>query len=117
MKSVPPRKRGKSKIKTVGEIVVLYLKEPREKMWGILLETSSSGVWFRGLELNAFEDFARQEAGGKEPLVAPNTLFFPYLRVEKIIIDENIGRFPSFKKKFEEISGLNAIERLLENEL
>lgn len=117
MKSFPPKKRGRPKIKTVGEIVVLYLKEPREKMWGVLLETSSSGVWFRGLELNAFEDFARQEAGKREPLVGPNTLFFPYLRVEKIIIDENIGKFPSFKQKFEEISGLKAIERLLENEL
>ncbi|MCX7830378.1 MAG: hypothetical protein N2445_04900, partial [Acidobacteria bacterium] len=57
---------SKSKIKTVGEVVVLYLKEPREKMWGILLEIGSSGVWFRGLELNAFEDFASQEAGSRE---------------------------------------------------
>ncbi len=110
-------RRIKRKIKTVGEIVVLYLKEPREKMWGILLETSISGIWFRGIELNAFEDFARQEANLKEFQVAPSTIFFPYLRVEKIILDESLGVFPSFKKKFEEIVGKNAIERLLENDL
>jgi hypothetical protein len=107
----------KTKIKTVGEIAVIYLKEPREKMWGVLLEVSSSGVWFRGLELSAFEDFARQEASKSDSLVVPNTLFFPYLRVEKIIIDENIGKFPSFKNKFKEITGIDALERLLKNEL
>ncbi len=107
----------KRHIKTVGEIVVLYLKEPREKMWGILLETSTSGVWFRGIELNAFEDFARQETTKKESFVGPSTIFFPYLRVEKIILDENMGMFPSLKKKFEEIAGIKAKERLLEDEL
>lgn len=109
---VPCRKK-----KTVGEIVVLYLKEPREKMWGILLETSTSGIWFRGLELNSFEDFARQEAHNGERFVGPSTIFFPYLRVEKIILDESLGVFPSLKKKFEEIAGKNAIERLLADEL
>ena len=107
----------KTKIKTVGEVVVLYLKEPREKMWGVLLVTSSSGIWFRGLELNAFEDFARQEGKSFEGMVGPSTMFFPYLRVEKIILDESMGIYPSFKKKFKDITGCEAIESLLKNEL
>ena len=98
----------------VGEIVVLYLKEPREKLWGVLLETSSSGVWFRGLELNAFEDFARQSAKGDECRVSPGTLFVPYLRVEKIILDESCGALPSFSARFERIAGVRAKKKLLE---
>lgn len=104
---------SKGKVKVLGEVVVIYLKEPREKMWGVLLETNTSGVWFRGLELNAFEDFARQEAAKAEPLVGPNTMFFPYLRVEKIILDESMGSLPSLSKKFEEISKMDAKKRLL----
>lgn len=101
------------KTRTTKEVVVIYLKEPREKLWGILLETSSSGVWLRGLELNAFEDFAHQEASGKERMVGPNTIFFPYLRVEKIIVDETMGSVPSLSMKFEEITKKRAKERLL----
>ena len=91
-----------------GKIVVLYLKEPREKLWGILLETGIAGVWFRGLELNSFEDYAHQEAGGKEPLVQPNTLFVPYLRVEKIVEDEDSGSLPSLSTRFRQVTGLKA---------
>lgn len=99
--------------KTVGEVVVLYLKEPREKMWGVLLETATSGIWFRGLELNAFDDFARQELKKEDALVGPNTLFIPYLRVEKIVVDEDMGSLPSLKRKFEEITKIDAKKRLL----
>jgi hypothetical protein len=97
----------------LGKNVVLYLKEPREKLWGVLLETETAGVWFRGLELNAFEDYVHQEALGKEPLVAPNTLFVPYLRVEKIVVDEDSGSLPSLSTRFEKVTGVKAGAHLL----
>lgn len=93
-------------------MVILYLKEPREKLWGALLETEYSGVWFRGLGLNAFEDYAHQEARKKDPQVAPNTLFVPYLRVEKIVLDEDAGSLLSLSARFEQITGVKAFRHV-----
>jgi len=101
----------------VGRTVVLYLKEPREKLWGVLLETAVPGVWFRGLELNAFEDYARQEAKKKEALVKPDTMFVPYLRVEKIVADDESAGAPSFSSRFRQITGRKASQHLMKEEL
>jgi hypothetical protein len=116
--SIMMNKRGEkapksSKAAAIGKMVVLYLKEPREKLWGILLETETAGVWFRGLELNSFEDYAHQEASAKGPLVAPNTLFVPYLRVEKIVVDEDAGSLPSLSTRFLRVTGLKAATHIL----
>ena len=97
----------------VGKTVVLYLKEPREKLWGVLLETGIAGVWFRGLELNSFEDYAHQEAGKGEHFVTPNTLFVPYLRVEKIVADEDSANLPSLSSRFRQVTGKKAASHIV----
>ncbi len=43
-----------------GELVLVHLVAPREKFWGILQETSPSGVTVRGLGLDAFETWMRE---------------------------------------------------------
>ena len=100
----------------VGRTVVLYLKEPREKLWGVLLETAVPGVWFRGLELNSFEDYAHQEKKRKESLVVPDTIFVPYLRVEKIVADDESAGAPSLSARFKQITGKKPAAYLMKEE-
>ncbi len=39
--------------------ILLVLQSPREKCWGILDEITAAGVFLRGLDLNAFDDWIR----------------------------------------------------------
>ena len=41
-----------------GTAVVIVLHTPREKCWGVLDELNQAGVFLRGLDLNAFDDWA-----------------------------------------------------------
>ena len=40
-----------------GTPVLLVLHTPREKCWGVLDEITAAGVFLRGLDLNAFDDW------------------------------------------------------------
>ncbi len=85
--------------------IVLYLNEPREKRWGILLKMTPAGLWMRGIELDAFEDWAREIASGKEQALGLSTFFVPFLRVDKVVADEPCGAAPSFRRRLESITG------------
>ncbi len=88
-----------------GECVIMVLREPREKIWGILGEIDSAGVFVRGLDLNAFEDFIRAITN-HEPFYGLGENFFPMWRVERISRDENDGDIPSLHSQFEHRTGL-----------
>lgn len=88
-----------------GAWVVLYLHSPREKQFGCLLQMDGAGVWIRGIELGAFEDWAREVASGGVGHLGLSTLFVPYLRVEKVILDERTGPVPSMAERFQSIAG------------
>ena len=45
--------------------VVLVLHTPREKCWGILDEINPAGVFLRGLDLNAFDDWVSAVVHGR----------------------------------------------------
>ena len=45
-----------------GSSAVLYLNDPKEKIWGLVVSVSAAGVVIRGLRLDSFEDWMRQEA-------------------------------------------------------
>jgi hypothetical protein len=88
-----------------GSIVVLNLRSPVERLVGRLIEISPSGVSVRGLDLGAFEDWIHDVAGGDESGVRPSVMFFPMHRIEKVILDENVGGAPSLADTFLERTG------------
>jgi hypothetical protein len=87
-----------------GAAVIIVLHSPREKCWGILDEISAAGVFLRGLDLNAFDDFA-QAVAHDEPFIGLTDLFFPMWRVERLTRDEAAGEIPSLAEQFEKRTG------------
>ncbi len=108
-KAAPPRRKvpasRASSPPGEGSYVVAYLRDPREKVWGLLLRMETAGFWIRGIELNAFEDWAREVRGTASPSMGLSTTFLPFLRVEKIVADERTGSMPSLAERFEALAG------------
>jgi hypothetical protein len=94
-----------------GSAVVIVLHTPREKCWGVLDEISQAGVFLRGLDLNAFDDWLSAVIH-EEPFVGFGDLFFPMWRVERISRDEGSGGVPSLCEQVERRTG-HTIEELL----
>lgn len=84
--------------------VILVLHSPREKVWGVLEEITGAGVFVRGIDLNAFEDYigAIQR---EEDFIGVSDQFFPLWRVERIVRDETAGGVLSLSEQFEERTG------------
>ena len=97
-----------------GVAVVVVLHTPREKCWGVLDEINQAGVFLRGLDLNAFDDWLSAVAHG-EPFVGFGDLFFPMWRVERISRDEAAGGVPSLYEQVERRTG-HTIEELLRSD-
>jgi hypothetical protein len=87
-----------------GAGVILVLHSPREKCWGILDEINAAGVFLRGLDLNAFDDWMRAVLHG-EPFIGLSDLFFPMWRVERLSRDESAGGIVSLAEQFEQRTG------------
>jgi hypothetical protein len=87
-----------------GSPILLVLQSPREKCWGILDEITAAGVFLRGLDLNAFDDWIRAVVHN-EPFIGFGSLFFPMWRVEKITRDEPAGGIPSLCQQAEQRTG------------
>lgn len=84
--------------------VLIVLHSPREKCWGVLDEISQAGVFLRGLDLNAFDDWVSAVLH-EEPFVGFGDLFFPMWRVERISKDEAAGGIPSLGEQVERRTG------------
>jgi hypothetical protein len=87
-----------------GSAVIIVLHNPREKCWGVLDRISAAGVFLRGLDLNAFEDWV-QSVAHDEPFIGPTDLFFPLWRVERVALDEAAGGVPSLAEQFAQRTG------------
>ena len=81
-----------------GTVVLLTLREPREKFWGAVLEISPAGVAVSGMNLTAFDDFTSQLRDGES--VSPAVVFFPMHRVDRMELDQANGDIPSMRQKF-----------------
>ncbi len=92
-----------------GTPIVIVLQEPREKIWGVLREISSAGVFVRGLDINSFEDFV-QAAIHDTPFYGIGDHFFPMWRIEKVTKDEPDGDIPSLEQQFEQRTELRITE-------
>ena len=83
-----------------GSTVVVYLQGPKEKGWGVLVSLTPSGVVMRGIDLETFDDWMRQEARGEETLIGLITLFYPMHRVVRMERDETVGPLTSYADRF-----------------
>ena len=90
--------------------VVVFLRDPKEKVWGLLLSLDPGGVVVRGLDLQAFEDWLRQEAKGEDRLISPTTIFYPMHRVERLERDESIGPIVGCADRFVREVGRDILE-------
>lgn len=87
-----------------GAPIVLVLHSPREKCWGVLDEINAAGVFLRGIDLNAFEDWVRAIVSDDE-FLGPADIFFPMWRVERLTADEREGEIPSLAEQVEKRTG------------
>lgn len=78
---------------------ILYLKDPRERFWGLVHSLDEAGIVMQGVDLDSFDSWLRQIAEGSE---APNLsiVFFPLPRVEKVMVDVASGSIPSLHDHF-----------------
>lgn len=89
-----------------GTVVLVTLREPREKFWGAVLEITPAGVGVSGINLAAFDDFTSQLRDG-EP-ATPGVVFFPMHRVERVELDQSSGEIPSLRQRFQSKCGCPA---------
>ncbi len=94
-----------------GAVVLVSLREPREKYWGVLLEITSAGVALSGMDLNAFDDFTRLVRAGES--AQATLVFFPIHRVERVELDLPAGELPSLRQRFAKACGCSAESVLL----
>ena len=83
-----------------GTPVILYLQNPKEKVWGLLISLEAPGVEVRGLDLQAFDDWMRQEARQADRDLGPCTLFYPMHRIERVERDETVGPVLGYADRF-----------------
>jgi len=94
-----------------GTAILIVLHSPREKYWGILDEINSAGVFLRGLDLNAFDEWIRAVIH-KEAFIGLGSMFFPMWRVERVAKDESVGGVMSLCEQAEQRTGLSLDELL-----
>jgi hypothetical protein len=87
-----------------GSAVLIVLHSPREKCWGVLHEINAAGIFLRGLDLNAFDDWTSAVAHD-EPFIGLTDLFLPMWRVERLTRDESAYGVPSMAEQFEQRTG------------
>jgi hypothetical protein len=95
-----------------GQLVLVHLVGPREKFWGVLVDTSPSGVTVRGLGLDLFDAWMREVAKGRAESSHPATVFFPLHRVERIFADEAAGDVESYAERFIGVVGADVRDYL-----
>jgi hypothetical protein len=93
-------------------VVVVSLHTPKEKLWGELIDVSSSGVTVRAIDLGSFDDFIIQVLHPEGDRIGLPTLFFPMLRIERIALDEARGSVPSLAEVFERKVGRSLLDYL-----
>ena len=94
-----------------GAVVIAYLKDPRERFWGLVRRLDATGLVMEGIELGSFDDWVRQIAEGGAGL-SLSTVFYPLLRVEKLLLDAEDGAVPSMASQFEKRVGRSLSEAL-----
>lgn len=90
-----------------GDLVVVVLHSPRERLWGRLLGLEASGIALRGLDLTPWEEVLTLIRTGQGDQVALATRFLPMHRLEAFYLDEPSSGVPSLGQTFRERTGLD----------
>ncbi len=88
-----------------GETVLAYLRDPAEKLWGVLRRLDGSGLVIEGIDLSSFDDWTAQIQQDEESIVGPSVLFVPIGRVERLLLDRSSGKLPSLAERFRNLTG------------
>ena len=70
-------------------VIMVYLVNPREKVWGLLIDLGAAGVWVRAMDLNSFDDWLRSLSLPADQRLSPSIGFYPLARVEKILVEDS----------------------------
>lgn len=95
-----------------GAPVLVYLREPVEKLWGVLRRLDAAGIVVEGLDLGSFDDWVSQVERGEASVVGPSLLFLPMSRVERVLLDRSSGDLPSLAERFSRRTGKGLAEVL-----
>jgi methylmalonyl-CoA/ethylmalonyl-CoA epimerase len=94
-----------------GAAILLYMREPQEKMWGILRRLDATGVMIEGLDLGSFDDWLAQiDHDSEDAISGPSVVFVPIGRVERILLDRASGALPSLVQRVERRAGCSVAE-------
>ena len=88
-----------------GDLVVVVLQAPRERIWGCLLGLDAAGIALRGLDLTPWEDVLTLVRTDQADQVALGTRFLPMHRVEAMYLDEASSGAPSLAEVFLDRTG------------
>jgi len=97
-----------------GQLVVVILRDPRERMWGRLLGLEAAGIAMRCLDVRVWEEVLAMVRRGEGDQVALGTRFFPMHRVESFYLDEPSSGVPSLAEDFQQRAGGDPQEFLKE---
>ncbi len=95
-----------------GEPVLAYLREPAEKLWGVLRRLDGTGLVLEGIDLGSFDAWVAQIERGEEALAGPSVVFVPTPRIEKVILDRSSGALPALAERFARRTGRTVQEVL-----
>lgn len=95
-----------------GQLVVVVLREPKERLWGRLLGLEASGLALRGVELSPWEEILALVKRGEADQVALGTRFIPMHRLESLYLDEPSSGVSSLAEEFKHRTGVEPAEFL-----
>ena len=87
-----------------GDVVIMVLRDPREKLLGVLSEITAAGVTVRAIDLSYFDDWMRSIVED-EPYLPMSDVFIPMWRVERVTRDESNEHSASMAEQFESRTG------------
>ncbi len=97
----------------VGTLVLVHLVQPKEKYWGLLTVAHPRRPHRPGgIELDLFDDWARQHRPDAEQELGVANMFFPLHRIEKIFEDTRVGSVASYHERFFQMVGRDVREVL-----
>jgi len=83
-----------------GQLVVVLLREPRERLWGRLLGVEAAGIALRGVDVSPWEEIMGLVRKGDVEMVALSSRFYPMHRLESLYLDEPSSGVPSLGEQF-----------------
>lgn len=100
-----------------GQLVVVVVDNPRQKIWGRILGLETAGIAVRGIDLAPWEDVLALVNRGLGEQVALNTRFYPMHRIEQMYLDETSSGVSSLGQVFKDRTGIEPMDFLADAEL